>query len=107
MFGLGSRKKKTGWVVTSELDLNSLAPVTARGRTDGQFQKTLAWCSYFTLVFVSLCMFQPATIASAASLISLSKPVETHAVLEASLRPGDETGRLLYGLHVWQLRPGS
>jgi hypothetical protein len=107
MFGFGSRKKMTGWIVTSELDLNSLAPVTASARRDGQLQRSLAWCSYFTLVFVSLCMFQPATIASASGLISLPLAAETHLILDASLRPGDETGRLIYALNEWQLRPGT
>lgn len=39
---------------------------------DGTLQKTLAYSSYYTLVFVTACAFMPSTVASAAeSLVSL------------------------------------
>ncbi len=36
--------------------------------SDGRFQKTLAWASYFVLVFVALCVFNRPAVASVLSV---------------------------------------
>ncbi len=41
---------------------------------DGPFQKALAYTSYYNLVFVTICMFMPSKVASAASKIESILP---------------------------------
>lgn len=38
--------------------------------SDGFLQKSLAYSSYYTLVFVTICAFMPSTIANAATVIA-------------------------------------
>ncbi|MGI9350218.1 MAG: hypothetical protein ACR2O3_01535 [Rhizobiaceae bacterium] len=40
-----------------------------RSYKDTEFQKGLAVCSYFVMVFVAVCTFSPATVAGAAEII--------------------------------------
>ena len=43
--------------------------VCNESESDGALQKTLAYSSYYTLVFVTICAFMPGTVANAAETI--------------------------------------
>lgn len=42
---------------------------------DGAFQKSLAYSSYYVMVFVTICMFMPAHVAQAAQTIESVLPL--------------------------------
>lgn len=65
-FGLSfSDEKSAGFRIDRRKHYATVTRQAEKGR-DGPFQRCLAWCSYFVLVFVAICTFNSPAIAAVA-----------------------------------------